>query len=222
MKRHKLVEYLPVVAIGVLALAVAVRMRVVVPSARHELPTWRGVPVWKTPGELWLLQEIVHKTQPDVIVETGTFKGGSALFLASLLDFRGSGKVVSVDIKDLQPRPKHDRITYLIGSSVDPSVVRQVKAAISPGGTVLVDLDSAHDRAHVLAELRAYADVVSVGSYIVVEDAKSARALLPDRRRQPGQAVDEFLSENPNFVSDPSWPERLGVESRSEYLRRVR
>ena len=205
-----------------LGVTVAFWLQFVVTSRDAELPTWQGVPAWKPPGELWILQEIVYKIRPDVIVETGTYKGGTALFFATLLDLQKRGKVVSIDIRDWQPKPQHDRVRYLIGSSTAPEIVSEVQAAIDPGAVVLVDLDSAHSKEHVLAELRAYADVVSVGSYIIVEDAKFSRTILPDLREGPGQAVDEFLSGNHNFVNDTSWTDRFGAAYPSEYLRRLR
>lgn len=223
MTRPRLVEYVPIVAFAVLGLLVALRLKYEVTSPDAELPRWQGFPVWKTPGELWILQEIVHEVRPDVIVETGTYKGGTALFCASLLDMQGHGKVVSVDIKDWQPRPGHSRITYIVGSSTSPETLATVQDAIMPGEVVLVDLDSDHSREHVLAELRLYSPLVSAGSYVLVEDAlRRARMLLPDYRAGPALAVDEFLSENHNFISDERWEERLGVSYATEYLRRMR
>ena len=73
---------------------------------------WRGVPLYKFPTDLVVLQEIVCEVRPDLIVETGTYKGGSALFLADICTLIGHGRVVTVDIvwrPDLQRDP---RVTY--------------------------------------------------------------------------------------------------------------
>lgn len=80
---------------------------------------WRGVECLKCPLDLWIYQEIIHEISPDLIVETGTHMGGSALFLAHMLDIGGKGELVSVDIRPLQGRPSHPRIRYVSGSSAD-------------------------------------------------------------------------------------------------------
>src|SRR5438105_7195486 len=118
---------------------------------------WRGVPTQKCPLDLWVYQEIMWSTRPDLVVETGTADGGSALYLASICDLLQHGRVITIDI-DVRPgKPQHHRIEYLSGrSSVDPSVVAHVRRQAGRG-RVMVILDSDHSRDHVLAELRAYA-----------------------------------------------------------------
>lgn len=132
--------------------------------------SWLGVPTWKLPLDLWIYQEIVHQVRPDLIVETGTAFGGSALYLASLCDLVRGGEVVSVDVKDEPRRPRHERITYLAGSSTAPEIVREVHARAAGKESVLVILDSDHTKAHVLAEMRAYGPLVPLGGYMIVED----------------------------------------------------
>ncbi len=90
--------------------------------------TWLGAQALKNPLDLWVYQEIVFETRPEVIVETGTYRGGSALFLASICDLVGTGEVVSIDIEpEREDYPRHPRITYLAGrSSTDPDVVADV------------------------------------------------------------------------------------------------
>jgi cephalosporin hydroxylase len=70
------------------------------PEGRHlyETTNWLGVPAQKCPLDLWMYQEILYETRPDVVIETGVYCGGSTLYLASMLDLLGAGHVVSVDI----------------------------------------------------------------------------------------------------------------------------
>ena len=77
---------------------------------------WMGVEMGKYPNDLLVYQEIIYSTKPDVIIECGTDKGGSALFFAHLFDIIGNGKVITIDIDDKNP-PQHKRIKYLVGSS---------------------------------------------------------------------------------------------------------
>ena len=87
--------------------------------------TWLGSQALKNPLDLWVYQEIMAETRPDVVIETGTYRGGSAHFLASVCDLLGSGEVVSIDIEPQRDDyPQHPRITYLGGrSSTDPEVL---------------------------------------------------------------------------------------------------
>src|SRR5580765_6266025 len=80
--------------------------------------TWMGVPAMKYPGDAWTYQEIIFDTKPDLIIETGTNRGGSALFLAHMFDLVGKGRVMTIDIESRSGLPVHPRITYLTGSSV--------------------------------------------------------------------------------------------------------
>jgi cephalosporin hydroxylase len=134
--------------------------------------SWLGAQALKNPLDLWVYQEIIVEQRPELIVETGTYRGGSAFYLASICDLVGVGEVVSIDVEPLRDDyPAHPRITYLGGkSSTDPDVVAQVRGR-AKGKRVLVVLDSDHSQAHVEAELAAYAPLVQVGGYVFVEDS---------------------------------------------------
>src|SRR5918994_2396641 len=84
---------------------------------------WLGHHVLKCPLDLWMYQEILHEVQPELIIETGTYLGGSALFLASISDLLGRGEVVTIDSARQDGRPRHDRITYLTGSSTSEKIL---------------------------------------------------------------------------------------------------
>src|SRR5437764_818096 len=103
--------------------------------------SWFGYYVVKCPLDLWLYQELLVRTHPDVVVETGTWSGGSALYLAMILDHIGHGRVITVDIEVKPDRPQHPRVTYLTGSSVDPAIVATVQEAVG-GRRAMVILDS--------------------------------------------------------------------------------
>src|SRR5207244_2246117 len=128
---------------------------------------WLGVPVRKLPLDLWLYQELVHDLRPELIVETGTLQGGSAVFLGTICELIDHGRVVSIDIAP-ERKPAHPRVTYLVGSSTSEKVLAQVRQMAQDAKSVLVILDSDHSRAHVLEELRAFGPLVTPGSYVVV------------------------------------------------------
>jgi len=171
---------------------------------------WLGVRVLKTPFDLWIYQEILFKQQPDVVIECGTARGGSAYFLASIMDLIGKGRVITMDVRSLDERPSHDRITYLTGSSTDPGMVATVRGAIGAGEQAMVILDSDHSRDHVLEELRAYGPLVSEGHYMIVEDTNiNGHPILPDHGPGPMEAVEAFLAEERGRWRSARWCERL-------------
>ena len=184
---------------------------------------WLGTQVAKCPLDLWVYQELVFETRPDVIIETGTFEGGSASFFASLCDLLGKGAVVTIDTEQYGGRPAHDRITYLSGSSTAAEIVEEVASLTAGAGSVLVALDSDHSREHVLAELRAYADVVTVGSYLVVEDTNiNGHPVAPEFGPGPMEAVERFLDEDERFVVDRAREKFLLTFNPSGFLRKLR
>jgi cephalosporin hydroxylase len=183
--------------------------------------TWLGVQALKNPLDLWVYQEIVFETRPELIVETGTYRGGSTLFLASICDLVGAGEVVSIDIEpERGDYPRHPRITYLAGrSSTDPDVVNEVRERAA-GAPILVVLDSDHSQAHVEAELEAYAPFVPVGCYVIVEDSDIGQ-IRKDLMPGPLQAVEAFLSRRDDFEIDREREKFLITSNPSGYLRRV-
>ena len=182
---------------------------------------WKGVEVLKCPLDLWVVQEIVHETKPDVIIETGTWRGGSAYYFASLFDLFGRGRVLTVDIEKYDV-PRHDRITYFIGSSTSPEIIEKFKNSINDGENVMVVLDSNHETGHVLNELRLYSDMVSVGSYLIVEDMHLAGHPVRIGDGDPTAAVEQFLRERDDFVPDRSREKFVLTWNRGGWLKRVR
>lgn len=191
---------------------------------------WLGTPAYKCPLDLWVYQEILFRTRPDVIVETGTWAGGSALYLATICDLLGTGRIVTVDIKDeeavrkglrsarVRCRPAHSRITYLTGSSVDPEVIARVRGELAPDDRVMIVLDSDHSKEHVLAEMRAYAPLVTADCYLVVEDTIGDH--VAPGFGGPGEAVEQFLAEDPSFAVDRGCEKFLMTFNPAGYLKR--
>jgi cephalosporin hydroxylase len=164
---------------------------------------WLGHHVLKCPLDLWTYQEILYDVQPELIIETGTYRGGSALFLASICDLLRRGEVVTIDSAWQNGRPRHRRITYLIGSSTSDMILRRVRRRARGKSTVLVILDSEHGKDHVLAELQVYAPLVTPGSYLIVEDTNlNGHPVESDHGPGPAEAVAEFLEGNDAFVRD--------------------
>lgn len=183
---------------------------------------WLGVPVLKCPLDLWVYQEILFEVRPDLIVETGTAAGGSALYLASLCDVLGAGRIVTIDIEPNADRPQHPRITQIVASSTDLKVAETVAAEAGKVERVLVILDSNHEKEHVLEEMELYSPLVTRGSYLIVEDTNvNGHPILPGFGPGPMEAVAAFLPQHPEFAPDRAREKFLMSFNPSGYLRRA-
>lgn len=212
-----------------------------------------GRPIIQYPQDMVAMQELIWKVRPDVIVETGIAHGGSLILSASmlaLLDYcdalvagevldptQPKRKVVAVDIdirahnrSAIESHPMANRIDLIQGSSIDPKIASEVKRAIGDRKKVLVSLDSNHTHEHVLAELVAYAPLVTVGSYCVVFDTiieDLPAECYPDRPWGPGNnpktAVWEYIKKHPEFEIDTSFDDKLQISvAPNGFLRRTR
>ncbi|MEK6706898.1 MAG: CmcI family methyltransferase [Bdellovibrionota bacterium] len=179
--------------------------------------TWLGRPIIQLPEDLMRIQEVIYLVKPDVIIETGVAHGGSLIFYATLCKALQRGRVIGVDTeirphnrKAIESHQLFPLITLIEGNSVDPVVVNRVKAQVQQGDVVLVLLDSCHTTEHVLAELNAYASLVTTGSYIVAMDGIMEQLAGAPRTQNdwswnnPKKAALEFVKANDNFIiEDP-------------------
>src|SRR5688572_10499924 len=179
--------------------------------------TWFGEPCLQLPQDMFALQEIIFKTRPKFIIESGVAWGGSLLFYSTLMQVLGGQRIIGLDIyipPDLRVRlgalgPISERITLIEGSSTADSSIAQVKEIVGDSQEVLVILDSDHTHSHVLQELQAYSPLVGKGHYLVVSDTV-VEDIPPQTHRprpwgpgnNPQTALDHFLTENDQFVVD--------------------
>jgi cephalosporin hydroxylase len=174
--------------------------------------TWMGVPIIQLPEDIVRTQEVLWSVKPDVIVECGVAHGGGAILYASLCKAMGKGRVIGVELEfrgdhkdNIEKHLLHDYIDLVVGSSIDPTIVSQVRSKIKPNETVMVILDSNHSKAHVAAELEAYASMITVGSYIVATDGYMKdltdvpRGKAEWKDDNPSSAALEFLAKHPEF-----------------------
>jgi cephalosporin hydroxylase len=213
---------------------------------------WLSRPIIQYPQDIVAMQELIWRIRPDLIIETGIAHGGSLILSASMLALldmadaisakalldpaASSRRVVGIDIDirahnrtAIEMHPMASRIQMIQGSSIAPDVISKVQAIASGYERVLVCLDSNHTHDHVLAELRAYAHLASVGSYCLVFDTvieDMPADMFPDRPWGPGNnpktAVYEFLKTSCGFEIDKSIEQKLLVTVAPDgFLRRV-
>ncbi len=195
--------------------------------------TWLGIPIIQLPEDILIMQEVIYKVRPDVIVETGTAHGGTAMLYASMLELLGKGRVISIDIEirkynrlAIQAHPMSKRITLIEGSSTDDNVLAQVRQSICPQDTVLVALDSNHTYNHIREEMEKYSKLVMPGSYMVVFDG--VMEILTDAPNgspswatdSPAAAIRDFLAEHEEFEVDPYYNRLVVTYCSNGFLRR--
>lgn len=176
-----------------------------------------GVPTWQNPCDMWVMQELLTEIKPDILIEAGTAYGGASLYFASVLEqLGGDGKVITIDI---EPKTKQaeqlplwqKRIELIVGDSTSPETLAKIKERIA-GKKVMVTLDSLHTTAHVAKELSLYADLVTPGSYLVVQDTVidqhkewiARYASYNGSTSGPAPAVADFLQARQDYVVDRS------------------
>lgn len=192
--------------------------------------SWLGLPIIQMPADVLATQEVIWTAKPDVIVETGVARGGSVVFLASMLQLLGRGTVIGVDIdlrahnrESIQDHPLAHRIKLVEGGSTHRETLERVRELIPAGSKVMVILDSNHSREHVLGELRAYGPMVTPGQYLVVADTLLGR-IRPDQTpkkrsaiwepgNEPLSALKQYIDETGRFEVDPVINGKLVISS---------
>jgi cephalosporin hydroxylase len=196
---------------------------------------WLGVPIIQTPEDMVLMQELIFKVQPDIIIETGIAHGGSLIYYASLLELLGKGKVIGVDIeirdhnrKVIEKHPMFKRIELIEGNSIFEETIEKIRKMVPKDSKVIVCLDSNHTKDHVLQELQLYHGFVNLGGYIVVFDtntSKLAELGACDKmyiNNSPKEAVENFLKVNDNFEIDKYYNKLYISYSPNGFLKRIR
>jgi cephalosporin hydroxylase len=223
--------------------------------ARHKWSynfRWMGRPAIQFPNDAWAMQELIWEVKPDLIIESGIAHGGSLVCYASMLAMldvaeavetggvmdpgKTKRKVLGLDIdirvhnrEAIEQHPMHPWIQMIQGSSIASEVVSQVHEIAKKYKRILVSLDSNHTHDHVLAELEAYAPLVSKGSYCAVFDTiveDMPAALSAERPWGPGNnpktAVWDYLKIHPEFEIDKSIHNKLLITVAPDgYLKRV-
>lgn len=161
---------------------------------------YRGRKMLKPPFDWVVLGDILDETQPEVVIEIGSFEGATTLWMADHLDAIGSdAPVIGIDIRQ-PPNVHHPRISWVTGDCLDDAVLARVEEiAADRRGLVIEDSDH---KLHVTTEiLEKYHRFVAPGNYLIVEDTIVEFLQLPPFPG-PLQAVKDFVAANPDFAID--------------------
>lgn len=189
----------------------------------HHQVTYRGVPCIKCPFDYVMYQMILQELQPDLLIEIGTNYGGSALYMADIMDKIGNGQLHTIDIDDRSyPLTKqHSRIQFFHTGweDYDINLVKGYKK-------IMVIDDASHEYKNTLAAIEKFCSLVSVGSYLIVEDGIiDALGQTKLYKGGPVKAIKEFLPMHPEFEIDYRWINMFGENATFNtlgYLRRIK
>ena len=193
---------------------------------------WLGVPTLKNPLDMWMYQQVLFDCRPDILIETGTHRGGSALYFASVA--RAMQLPLRVITIDINPKIDFDAAMHgvhpIVGISTHGATRRTVADYIGSVGAdlgrppaIMVVLDSDHSRDNVAEELRCFAPLVTAGQYLVVEDTNiNGHPVFPAHGPGPYEAVEEFLQSTTEFVVDATCERFLMTFNPHGWLRRIR
>ena len=184
--------------------------------------TWMGRRIQKNPLDLFIYAEIAYEVKPNIVIETGSLEGGSAMFWADMMKLihgNESGKVISIDVN--RPKETDRNIIFLTGGSLSTDIIPALNELIKPDDNVIVNLDSLHDMNHVYHEMIIYHNFVTSGSYMIVEDGIiNGHPTHPEYGPGPYEACELFLSEHPEFEVDYSRERLIVTANPTGYLKR--
>ena len=184
---------------------------------------YRGVTILKNVMDLWVYQEIIHRTRPQVVIEIGTRHGGSALWFADTLSWVG-GEVVSIDLRSPDPstfgREVPANLSFIEGDSIADSTLELVRERVA-GRPAMVVADGNHSAAHVAKELELYSPFVPVGGYFIAEDGIVDVMEWTEFCPGPVEGVRRFLEQRDDFVVDRDCEKMILTYNPGCYLRRI-
>jgi cephalosporin hydroxylase len=188
----------------------------------HYNINYKGVPCIKCPFDYVLYQMIISEVKPDLIIEIGANNGGSAYYMADLLDAIGTGEIHSIDIEDKVPEEVklHKRIKFFFEGWENYDL------KLAEGRRILVIEDSSHHYENTLGAIQRFAHLVTVNSYLIVEDGIiDDLGLSKQFGGGPLKAIREFLPLHPEFVLDEKWHNFFGEGATFNtmgYLKRIK
>ena len=191
-------------------------------SLRWQSSTWLGHTIGRPPTDLFAYQEILSQVRPDWILETGTGNGGRALYLASICELLGRGRVISIDTKTSSKRPAHPRITYLTGMAFDDAVLERIRELTGGTTNALAILGTHSRRLRMMTEFEAFKPFIAIGSYIIVEDTiLNGHPVYPTFGPGPHEAAKQLLGRHHDFVADTTVEKQVLTFNPAGYLRRI-
>lgn len=174
----------------------------------HHKVHYRGVLAQRSPFDYVIYQMIISEVQPDLIIEIGTNFGGGALYMADILNNLGKGEIHSIDITDkcTDIVKQHPRIKLFHQGFENYDI-----AVAKKFSRIIVIEDASHMYEDTLAAINKFNPLVSVNSYLIVEDGivdKLGSSKMFNGG--PCKAIREFMPQHPEFIVDRKWCDFFG------------
>jgi cephalosporin hydroxylase len=181
--------------------------------------TWLGEAVPAAPTDLVVYQELLSRVRPDWVVITSGGGAGIASFVASICDLLDHGRVLVVGDDGARSHPRVERV----GGRPADDATRQAVAERVGDGSALVILGGPKHRDHTIGEFKAYAPLVPVGSYVVVEQSVvNGAPVWPGFGPGPQEAIRLLKQDHPEFMSDLEVQRYALTLNANGFLKRVR
>ncbi len=180
--------------------------------------TYRSIPMSKNAFDLALYPMLLWAVKPRTIIEVGSFYGGSALWMADMVQAWGlDTHTYSVDINKVYTA-RHDKVTFIQGNGRDlGSVFTEPFLADMPRPLLVIE-DADHSYETTTAVMNFFHPRLKNDEYLIIEDVMTTPA-------QTGRALREFLAAHPSdYVVDRSYCDFFGVNVTwcvNGYLKRV-
>ncbi|KEG09422.1 hypothetical protein DQ04_05251070 [Trypanosoma grayi] len=211
--------------------------------------SWLGVHMQQDPNDAIVIQDMLWRVKPDLIIEVGTNTGGGAIFYATVMKaYNPQGKIVTLDVKPVSnwlnsqtsakcvgcilgtehPWWNDGMINFINGRITSPEIQAIVDRYAANASTVVVIEDASHRYPDTLLNLNAIHKYVTPGSYLLVQDTKMDRfvaaggAKYGNYRYGPMRSVDEFLSKRKEFVVDRRFEYLLYSQHHRGFLRKLK
>lgn len=200
--------------------------------------SWKGVPIIQLPSDMVVIQEIIHDTRPDVLIECGLAHGGSILYYENIMNgYKKNFRIFGIDIKispwtrrNIKKNQISNNITLIQRDSSDPKLFNLINSKVKKKDHFLIILDSNHSHEHVMKELNIFSKFLKKGDFIIVLDTaiefvdqkfiKSGRNFK--KGNNPYTATKEFLKKNKSFkISNDHHLKSFITAAREGFLKKI-
>ena len=190
----------------------------------HHKVTYKGVKAIRCPFDYVIYQMLIGEVRPDLIIEIGSHEGGGAMYLSDLLKaYRIDGVIHTIDIHENAKKniEGYSNIIFFGGGAenYDLSLTNKFKK-------IMVIEDAAHTYECTKNAIDKFASVVSIGSYLIVEDGiVNELGLEKEYGGGPLKAIREFLPVHPEFIVDRKWCDMFGKNATfnvNGYLKKIK
>jgi cephalosporin hydroxylase len=185
---------------------------------------YREINTVKCPFDYVLYQMIIMDVKPDLIIEIGSYKGGSALYYADLLQLlNNGGQVHTIDIVE---NIDSELVLNNPNIKVFSEGYQNYDINLTNGfNKILVIDDGSHQYQDVVNAFDKFSNLVSKDSYYIIEDGVVTYLGIDGNfGGGPLKAIDEIISQSKDYVIDRKYCDFFGPNATfnpNGYLKKI-